>query len=94
MDSPLFVIFEMVVLIISNTISTFGGIIGLFGKLAESLGIVSSVGGPIGFVISVIILGTVGFFIAKLFLGGGKKLVILVPLAIIVLFLITLGSIV
>jgi len=93
-ESPVAVILEMISFLVQNTAKTMGGIIGLFGDLLGSLGVVSEVGGPLGFGLSVAILAVVGLFIAKILFGGGKKLIILIPVGIILVYLLVLGSLV
>jgi hypothetical protein len=91
-ESPLSVIFQMVRLLIENTVSTFQGIFGLFGRLLESLGFISSAWGPAGFLVSVAVVGVVGFFIAKLLLGAGKKLIFLFIVGIILAYMLVLSA--
>lgn len=94
MASTLSVILEMLNLVISNTLETFVGIIGLFGKLLASLGLVAEVGGPLGFGVSLIIIAAISYFIAKIFFGGSKRLLLLIPIAIILSYIILLGTII
>lgn len=93
-ESPVSIILQMVNFLIETTIRTFQGIFGLFGSLLESLGVVSEVGGPLGFGVSVVVIGVVGFFIAKILFGAGKKLILLVLIGIILVYILILGSIV
>jgi len=93
-ESPVSIILQMVNFLIETTIRTFQGIFSLFGNLLESLGVVSEVGGPLGFGVSVVVIGVVGFFIAKILFGAGKKLILLVLIGIILVYILILGSIV
>jgi len=93
-ESPLGIVLQMVAVLVDSIVDTFEKIILLFTKLLVTLGFVSEIGGPIAFVISVVILGLVGFFLARLFFGEGKKLLILIPLGMILLYLLLLGSLV
>lgn len=90
-EAPLTIVFEMVATIISNTIGTLGKISGLFGKLLESLGVVSTYGGTIGLVVSVLVLAIVGYFLAKFFLGSGKTIIILTIVGLVLFFLAVMG---
>lgn len=91
-DGPLEIILEMVGVLVESTVNSLIRIINLFGQLLESVGLVAEVGGPLGLLLAVVIVGAVGFFIAKIFLGGGKRLLILLPIGVVVAFLILLGS--
>lgn len=91
-DSPLGIILQMITLLIDSIINTFKGIIALFGSLLESLGIVSEVGGPLGFGLSLIIIAAVGFFITKVFLGGGKKLIVLILVGLVLAYILLLSA--
>lgn len=92
-DAPLQIILEMVNTIIASTIMTFERIFALFGSLMESLGVVSSVGGPAGFAVSVLVIGIVGFFLLKFVFGVGKKLILLVIVGIVLMYVILLGAV-
>ncbi len=93
MDSPLGIILEMLSTLFSSTVSAMGKIFSLFGDLLASLGIVSEVGGPLGFGLSVVIIGAVGFFVAKFLFGGAVKLIILFLVVAVVAYVIILGSV-
>ena len=93
-DSPLLIVLEMIGLLIDNTMSTFTGIIGLFNELLGSLGIVTETGGLIGFGLSIILVGLVGFFIAKLIFGGAMKLVALIAAGLVIAYIILLSALI
>lgn len=92
-DAPLAIVLEMVTTLIEDLFTTLGKIIGLFQNLLASVGIVSSVGGPVGFVIAVAVVAVVGYFIGKMVLGAGARLLILVPIGMVLAFLLVLGAV-
>ena len=92
-DSPFEIVFQMIQVLVTNTVSTLIRIVELFGSLVSSLGVASETGGPIVFIGSIALVSVVGFFIAKIVFGGGKRLLILIPLGIILFYLIILGII-
>jgi len=93
-ESAVGAILELVVFLIETTVSTFQGIIERFGALVESLGVVSSVGGPVAFVVSLVIVGIVGFFLAKILFGAGIKLILLIVVALVLVYVLVLGAVI
>ena len=90
-DAPLNILFEMIVLVMSNVIGTMLKLLGMFGQLVGSLLQVIGVGGGLGLVIGLVILGLVVYFLAKFFFGSMKTVIILAAAGVIVLFLIVWG---
>ena len=92
--SPIHIIFEMVAFLIQTIIATFQGIFQLFGSLLESLGIVASIGGPLGFSLSIFILFVVGYLVGRFLFGGAQKLLFLFIAMIFLIYIMLLGAIV
>lgn len=93
-DSPLSIIANMVAMLVNNTIDTLMAIINMFGDLLASLGFVSEVGGPLGFVVSIIIIAVVGYFVARIVIGSGKKLIIMLIIAIVLIYVLVLSALI
>lgn len=74
---------EMIALIISNTISTLRGLFSKLLELGGNLGIVSSLGGPAGAIMAIVILAVVIFLLGKFILGTGKVLIFLMIIGIL-----------
>ena len=91
-SSPVSIILEMVTLLIRDILNTFQGIFRLFGSLLESLGIVTAEGGTIGFLASLLILGVVGFFLARFLFGGAFRLILLFVVGIVLAYILILAS--
>ena len=85
--SPMGTIFDMVWLLITNTVGTLTALGGLFSQLVNQLGFVSITAGTGGFILSVIILGIVLLFLGKFVLGSMKALMMLFIVGLILLFL-------
>jgi hypothetical protein len=85
------ILYEMIALIIENTIGTLISLLRLFSQFTASLGIVMGSGFS-GFVLGFIILGVVCFLLAKFVFSSGKTILILVVAGIVLLFLIYLGA--
>ncbi len=85
MDSPLGIILEMIRLIFGNTISTLGGLVNLFGNLAQSMAIISSMG-ILGFFLAATVLVVVLYFLGKFFLGSWKILLGLFLVGIVLIW--------
>jgi hypothetical protein len=93
-ESLLTIIIQMISLLFTNTASTFVGIIRLFGQLLESAGLTSEVGGFLGFAVSVLVVGVVGYFIAKILFRSGKLMIILFIIGLVLVYLLLLGLLV
>ena len=91
MASPLEIVLEMIMAIVQETITLLVRLFTLYGQLFQSVGVASNVGGPVGFLASMGLLAGVGYFVGKMILGGGKKLITLVVLGMIITFLIIAG---
>ncbi len=89
--SPIGIILDMVILVIDNTIGTILSIFGLFGDLLASMMGVSSAGGTLGIVLFFVVLGLVGFFVFKLFVGALKTIGMLVVAVLAILAFIAIG---
>ncbi|MCK4714722.1 MAG: hypothetical protein KAT35_04050 [Candidatus Aenigmarchaeota archaeon] len=77
-NSPIGVIFDMVVLVLKNTIGTLLSIFGLFGDLVGMMFGISGAGGTLGIVLFFGVLGMIGFFVLKLFVGAMKTIGLLI----------------
>lgn len=75
-DAPLTVIFEMVVTILQNAVSTLFSLFGMMGNLSNSLGFISGTG-SLGFVVAIVVMAVVLFFLGKFILKSGKLIIIL-----------------
>lgn len=84
--SPLAVIFEMVVTVLQNSISTLQSLFGMSGDLFSSVGFMGSIN-PLGMVMGVVILAVVLFFLGKFFLKSMKFIIMLFIIGIILLFI-------
>ncbi|MBN1896868.1 MAG: hypothetical protein JW789_04055 [Candidatus Aenigmarchaeota archaeon] len=89
--SPIGIVLDMVILVIDNTIGTVLSIFGLFGDLLASMMGVSSTGGTLGIVLFFVVLGLVGFFVFKLFVGALKTIGMLVVAVLAILAFIAIG---
>ena len=85
-ESPLNVIFNMVVTVLQNTVSTLQSLFGMSGDLANSVGFMSSIN-PLGLVLGVIVLVVVLFFVGKFVLKSIKFIAILFIIGLILLFI-------
>jgi hypothetical protein len=85
-DAPLDLIFEMVVTVLQNTVSTLFSLLGTLGDLFRSLGFVSSTGG-LGFMLAIVVLAVVLFFLGKFILKSGKLIITLFLIGMVLLFL-------
>ena len=90
-DPAAWIMYEMVRLIINNTVGTMVGLLRLFAQLTSSLSIVmgSGIG---GLVIGLILLGIIGFLLVKFVFSSGKTIMIMIFAGLVLLFLIYLGS--
>ncbi len=91
MDSPLYIIMQMISLLVENGLSTLVSLGNLFGRLLYVLGFITKVGGGIGLAVSVIVLAAVGIFFAKFVLSSGKQLIILGTVALLLMILLSLS---
>lgn len=94
-DAPVNIIFDMIVLILDNTIGTLLSVFTLFGDLFASMLGVSQVGGTLGIILFFGILALVGFLVFKFLVGALKTigLLILAGVALIAFIAIGLGII-
>ena len=93
-ESAVSIILQMIFFLIRSTLDTFLGVASLFGKLPASLGPLSQALGPAGFGLSILIIGLVGFFIAKFLFRDAKRLIILVVASFVLAYLLILGAII
>ena len=84
------VLYEMISLIIDNTIGTLVSLVVLFSQLLESIGLDMG-SGLAGLLLGLIILGVVGFLLAKFVFSSGKTIIMLIGIGAILLFIIYLG---
>ena len=84
-ESPLAVIFEMVVTVLQNSVSTLQSLFGMSGELFTSVGFMGSIN-PLGLVLGAIILVVVLFFLGKFVLKSIKFIIILFIIGLILLF--------
>ncbi|RLI97847.1 MAG: hypothetical protein DRO99_02290 [Candidatus Aenigmatarchaeota archaeon] len=89
-DSAFGVLYEIVTLVVSNTIGTVHEVLSLFYRFCQHVGLVmgSSFG---GFVLGLILFGVVGIFIAKFFMSSGKTVMVLLAAAAILLVILFAG---
>jgi hypothetical protein len=85
------ILYEMIALIIENTIGTVIGLLRLFAHFTTSLGYIIGTGFG-GFVLGFIILAIVIFLLGKFVFSSGKTILVLIALGILLLFLIYLGG--
>jgi hypothetical protein len=83
-------LFEMVQILISNTIGTLGQIFGKLVELAGNLQFVSEAGGISGFILAVFIGAIVFLLFAKFVLGAGKTLIFLFAVGLVILLILSL----
>ena len=81
--SVLGTLLEMVILLVSNSIGTVRSLFGKFLELGGNAGALSSVGGPVGAVVGVLILAAVILLLGKFVLGTGKALIFLMIVGIL-----------
>lgn len=92
MASPLDIIFEMIMLVLSNTMSTVGTVFSLFLDLMTSLLRNGSALGTTGLLMALGIAALVTFFVAKFFISSWKMAVVLFIAAFLILF--ALGAVI
>ena len=85
------ILYEMVALIIQNTVGTLVSLLRLFAQFTSSLGIVMGSGFG-GFVLGFMILGVVCFLMAKFVFSSGKTILVMLLAGVVLLFLIYLGA--
>lgn len=86
-ESPLTVLAEMIRFLIDGVIFNFKGILDLYGRLLASVGISAEVGGPVGLGLSVLLVGLIGYLVAKFLLGEGKIIAILLVIGFVLGFI-------
>ncbi len=89
-EPALYVLYEMVLLIISNTIGTLSSLLGLFMRFMQSIGAVMGSGFG-GFVLGFLVLGLVVFFLAKFVFSSGKTVLVLIAVGVMLLVLLFTG---
>lgn len=85
------ILYEMVALVIENTVGTLISLMRLFVLFTTSLGYVMG-SGLGGFVLGFVILGIVIFLLGKFVFSSGKTVLIMIALGVLLLFLIYFGS--
>ena len=90
-EAPLSIILNMLAMLIESGIETVEKLFALFGKLLESLFLVSVFGGAFGIISASIILGLVLFFSLKFFFGSAKSVTKLIIVGILVVLVILVG---
>lgn len=90
-ESVISVIFEMVSLLVNNTAGTVKGMFELFLRFLGSIGLVIGSGFG-GFVLGILILGFVGFFLAKFVFSSGKTILILMAAGFLLLLFLIMGT--
>ena len=91
MDSPLGIILEMILTVISNTINTLVMVFNLFINLIESLGFVTKIGGLPLFIASIIIISFMIYLLGKFFFSAGKQIIILFIVGVIIVWIVILS---
>ncbi len=85
-EAPLTVIFEMVVMVFQNAVSTIFGLFGMMGNLSQSLSFISGTG-SLGLILAVVVMAVVLFFVGKFVLKSGKLIIILFIIGLVMLTL-------
>ncbi|RKY38084.1 MAG: hypothetical protein DRP76_04940 [Candidatus Omnitrophota bacterium] len=83
-------LFEMIHILVSNTIGTLGQMFTKLGELAANLQFVSEAGGLAGVIIAVSIGAIVFILFAKFVLGAGKTLIFLFTVGLLILIILSL----
>ena len=89
-ESPLSIILEMIVLVISGTINTIASVFGKFFELLASLEFISGFG-ALGLFIAIAIMAVVIFFFIKFFAKSGKMLIPFFIVGVILLWILILA---
>lgn len=90
-EGVLVTIFQMIQMLISNSITTMGQLMTLFEKLLLQLGFITQVGGPVGLAVALIVLALVVFFLGRYVMGVGRGIVILFILGVAIAVLIAMS---
>lgn len=90
-ESPLAIIFEMIVLVIWGTISTIGSVFGKFFELFASLEFISGFG-ALGLFLAIGIMAVVIFFLIKFFAKSGKMLIPFFIVGVIIMWILILAA--
>ena len=89
-ESPLYIIFEMIYLVIMGTISTIAAVFGKFFELLASLEFISGFG-ALGLILAVVIMAVVAFVFIKFFAKSGKMLIPFFIAGVVLLWIIILA---
>jgi len=89
-DPAAWVLYEMVALIINNTVGTLVSLLRLLVQFMGSISMVMGVGLG-GVVLGLLLLGVVLFFLAKFVFSSGKTIVFLIAAGVLLLLLIYMG---
>jgi hypothetical protein len=84
------ILYEMVTLVLENSIGTLIGLLRLFAQFVASLSLVMGSGFG-GFVLGFVILGLVGILLIRFLLTSGKTIAIMLAIGILLLYLIYMG---
>lgn len=90
-EGAAFVILDIIEFLARSTVGTMLDLLGLSGRLLESLSFLSSAGGLLGIGLALLIISGAGFLVAKFLLGSVKTLVKLAFVGIVIVALLLLG---
>jgi hypothetical protein len=90
-DAPLTVIFEMVTMVLQNTVSTLFNLFGMMGNLSSSLFFIGNTG-ILGLSVAIIVMVVVLFFVGKFVLKSGKLIIILFIIGFLLLMVMFSGA--
>jgi hypothetical protein len=90
-ESPLVIILEMIAIIITGTINTFGAVGAKLGELFASLEFISGFG-ALGLFLAIVIMGLVTFFMIKFFAKSGWMLIPFFIIGVILLWVLFLAA--
>ncbi len=91
MDSPLAIIADMIIAVISGTVQTLASLVSGFGELLASLAYISTLS-LTGLVVAVVIMAVVSFFMIKFFAKSGKMLIPLFIAGVVIIWLLILAA--
>jgi len=83
-------LYDMIALVIQNTIGTVISLMALFVRFLDSIGFVMGSGFG-GFVLGFLVLGVAGFLLAKFVFSSGKTVFALIAIGMVLLVIIYLG---
>jgi hypothetical protein len=91
MASVLEMILQMIALVISNSVSTMGDLLSMFGGLSQALSVIGGTG-TVGFVVAAMVFAAVLYFFWKFFISSWKIVAILFLAGLVLIWLLMAGS--